>query len=298
MGKFIDNAITDAGRILLADVQIGATFTPTKIVIGSGKMPPGTTARTISAVVTPVIELAINKKERANDGTVVIGGIYSNETIREDFYFRELALFAKAVKADGSPTQEVLYSYGNAGELADLMPAYTSGSPVERQIDLVTYIGNDTKVDVTVTSGMYISKVEKGAAGGVATLDSFGKVPVGQLPSLDFVPTSDKGKPNGVATLDNTGKVPAEQMINAFDALAMQKGNKTTDELVTGPDGKDTWTSVVTSASGEELARKVDEEGTQPDGKAMWTTTITIAGQAPIVITDKETADGWIREVR
>ena len=296
MGKFIDNAITDAGRILLADVQIGATFTPTKIVIGSGKMPPGTTARTISAVVTPVIELAINKKERANDGTVVIGGIYSNETIREDFYFRELALFAKAVKADGSPTQEVLYSYGNAGELADLMPAYTSGSPVERQIDLVTYIGNDTKVDVAVTSGMYISKVEKGVAGGVATLDTTGKVPVGQLPSLDFVPTSDKGNPNGVATLDSTGKVPAEQMINAFDALAMQAGNRTTDTLTT-QDGLDTWTSVITDASGHEVARKVDVEGVQSDGKAMWTTTITI-GDKVVTVVDTETATGWTREVR
>lgn len=295
MGKFIDNAITDAGRILLADVQIGATFTPTKIVIGSGKMPPGTTARTISAVVTPVIELAINKKERANDGTVVIGGIYSNETIREDFYFRELALFAKAVKADGSPTQEVLYSYGNAGELADLMPAYTSGSPVERQIDLVTYIGNDTKVDVTVTSGMYISKVEKGAAGGVATLDDAGKVPERQLPSLDFVPTSDKGKPNGVATLDSTGKVPAEQMINAFDALAMQAGNRTTDTLTT-QDNLDTWTSVITDASGHEVARKVDVES-RNGNFSVWTSTITI-GDNVVTVVDTETASGWVREVR
>lgn len=295
MGKFIDNAITDAGRILLAEVQMGATFTPTKIVIGSGKMPPGTTARTISAVVTPIIELTINKKERANDGTVVIGGIYSNETIREDFYFRELALFAKAAKSDGSATQEVLYSYGNAGELADLMPAYTSGSPVERQIDLVTYIGNDTKVDVAVTSGMYISKVEKGAAGGVATLDDTGKVPVGQLPSLDFVPTSDKGKPNGVATLDSTGKVPAEQLINAFDALAMQAGNRTTDTLNT-QDNLDTWTSVITDASGHEVARKVDVESSN-GSFSVWTSTITI-GDKVVTIVDTESATGWTREVR
>ena len=88
-----------------------------------------------------------------------------------------------------------------------------------------------------------------------------------------------------------------EQMINAFDALAMQKGNKTTDELVTGPDGKDTWTSVITDASGHEVARKVDEEGAQPDGKAMWTTTITI-GDKTVTVTDKETATGWKREVR
>lgn len=296
MGKFIDNAITDAGRILLADVQMGATFTPTKIVIGSGKMPPGTTARTISAPVSPVIELAINKKERANDGTVVIGGIYSNETIREDFYFRELALFAKAIKADGSSTQEVLYSYGNAGELADLMPAYTSGSPVERQIDLVTYIGNDTKVDLKVTSGMYISKMEKGVAGGVATLDDNRKVPKEQLPSLDFVLNSEKGKPNGVATLDCTGKVPPEQMINTFEALAMQQGNRTTDTLTTSQD-LDTWMSIITDAGGQEVARKVDKEGKQPDGKAMWETTITI-GDKVVTVTDKETATGWVREVK
>lgn len=96
---------------------------------------------------------------------------------------------------------------------------------------------------------------------------------------------------------DGAGAV-VEEALRSFDRLSMQKGNKTTDELVTGPDGKDTWTSVVTSASGEELARKVDEEGAQPDGKAMWTTTITLAGQAPIVITDKETTTGWVKEVK
>lgn len=158
MASFINNAITDAGRLLLGEVQMGAVFTPTRIVLGSGRLPSGTTVRTIKNVVYPVVTLEINKKAKSNDGNFVVGGVYSNESITSDFYFRELALYAKAVKLDGTEVAEVLYSYGNAGEAADYMPAYTSGTPVERQIDIATYIGNDTKIDMTIESGMYITR--------------------------------------------------------------------------------------------------------------------------------------------
>lgn len=157
MGVFRNNAVTDAGRVLLSHVQMGAVFTPTRIVMGSGDLPAGTTVRTITAVVAPVQSLTINKKRRANDGTVTIGGVYSNQDISTDFYFRELALYAMAVYEDGTEVAEVLYSYGNAGSTADLMPAYTSGQPVERQIDLVTYIGNDSEVDLTIASGVHVT---------------------------------------------------------------------------------------------------------------------------------------------
>lgn len=157
MANFQNNAITDAGRNLLSHVQMGAVFTPTKIVLGSGYLPAGTTVRTITAVVSPVKNLTINKKKRANDGTVTIGGMYSNQDVVSDFYFRELALYAKAIYEDGTEIAEVLYSYGNAGDAAELMPAYSSGNPVERQMDLVVYIGNDSQVDLTIESGVYVT---------------------------------------------------------------------------------------------------------------------------------------------
>lgn len=94
----------------------------------------------------------------------------------------------------------------------------------------------------------------------------------------------------------NTALV-VEEALQSFDRLSLTAGNRTTDTLTT-QDGLDTWTSVITDASGSEVARKVDEEGAQPDGKAMWTTTITLAGQAPIVITDTETTTGWVKEVK
>ncbi len=181
MANFSDNAITDSGRILLGDVQMGATFTPTRLTLGSGYLPSGTTTRTIKNVVSKVKDLTINKKQKANDGTVTIGGVYSNEDILEDFYFREFGLYAKAVYPDGRETTEVLYSYGNAGATADLMPAYSSGQPVERQMDLVTYIGNDTAIDLTIASGIYATKEDlEGIGGGVVIIPKGENIPVSE----------------------------------------------------------------------------------------------------------------------
>lgn len=87
-----------------------------------------------------------------------------------------------------------------------------------------------------------------------------------------------------------------EEAIGTFEYLAGQPGNRTTDTLATS-DNLDTWTSVITDAEGHEVARKVDKEGKQPDGRAQWTTTITI-GDKTVTVTDKETATGWVREVK
>ena len=223
MGVFANNAITDVGRILEGELKMGAVFTPTRIVMGSGFLPSGTTARTIKDVISPVISLQINKKKMSNNGTVVIGGVYSNAAIQSDFYFRELALYAKAVKSDGSATDEILYSYGNAGNAADLMPAYTSGTAVERQIDLATYVGIDIKVDLTIESGVYVTQKQlEDALNGDENEDIQQKlnkhIEDKQNPHsvtaimIGAIPTSEKGQPNGVAELDEDGKLKTEQV--------------------------------------------------------------------------------------
>ena len=180
MAGFISNAITNRGRILLGEAQTGATFEATKIVMGSGHIPSGSSAATMTAVVTPVIELAINKKKRAGDGTVTFGGAFSNETITEAFYFREFALFARVQYADGTYSDEVLYSYGNAGGNADLIPAYSTSTIVEKQMDLVIWIGNETQVNLTVASGLYNAHAEKHAADGE---DPITPAMIGAVPS-------------------------------------------------------------------------------------------------------------------
>ena len=63
-----------------------------------------------------------------------------------------------------------------------------------------------------IAGGDFIPNSQKGTAGGVATLDSSGKVPSTQLPEMNYIPTSQKGQPGGVATLGSDGKVPEGQL--------------------------------------------------------------------------------------
>lgn len=205
MGNFTNNAITDVGRMLLADVQAGAVFVPTRIVIGSGSMTGGATAQGMTDVITPVKSLAINKKKRTPDGKCVFGGVYTNEEVTEPFYFRELALYAKAVylNEDGSVKSEgaeTLYSYGNAGSTADYMPAYSTSTVVEKQMDLVVWVGNDAQVDLTIESGIYITHYDfdahasRHSIGGEdpITPESIGAAPAGLVSGIYSAQTDEE----------------------------------------------------------------------------------------------------------
>ena len=116
-------------------------------------------------------------------------------------------------------------------------------------------------------------------------------------------PIADANKTFNITTMlnDNWDKIDAktaevvEAALQSFDRLSMQPGNRTTDTLTT-QDNLDTWTSVITDASGHEVARKVDVES-RNGNFAVWTSTITI-GDNVVTVVDTETANGWVREVR
>ena len=116
-------------------------------------------------------------------------------------------------------------------------------------------------------------------------------------------PVADANKTFNITTMlnDSWDKIDAktaaivDAALQSFDRLSMQPGNRTTDTLTT-QDGLDTWTSVITDASGHEVARKVDVES-RNGSFAVWTSTITI-GDKVVTIVDTETATGWTREVR
>lgn len=68
-------------------------------------------------------------------------------------------------------------------------------------------------VDDATPNGAFNAIINaKGKSNGFATLDSSGKVPSTQLPSMNYIPTSQKGVANGVASLDSSGKVPSGQL--------------------------------------------------------------------------------------
>lgn len=68
-------------------------------------------------------------------------------------------------------------------------------------------------VDDATPNGAFNAIISaKGKSNGFATLDSSGKVPSNQLPSMNYIPTSQKGVASGVASLDSDGKVPNGQL--------------------------------------------------------------------------------------
>jgi hypothetical protein len=81
------------------------------------------------------------------------------------------------------------------------------------KLGLPTITGNmgaDVVRDLNALANAVDGKVA--VANGLASLDGTGKVPSGQLPVMDYVPTSQKGVANGVATLGSDGKVPTAQL--------------------------------------------------------------------------------------
>lgn len=190
MSVFFDNNITDVGRQLWAEMQAGGSFMPTRIVIGSGYMPAGKTSRTMTAVAEPVQDIELNKAQAQPDGDYIFGGVFTNRDVAQAFYYRELALYAKVKRADGTETAEILYSYGNAGDNAELIPAYSTGTVIEKQLDLLVYIGNDANVTIEITTGVYVDRTEFNEAIAGITPAGIGALPA-DLPVISDMSVKD-----------------------------------------------------------------------------------------------------------
>lgn len=155
MAAFINNDITTAGLIVLAKGVAGQKINYTKIVLGDGYLEEGQTPRTLTGVVSPKATVDITKLKINGDGTVAVGGIFTNGDETDGFYYRELGLYAE----DPDPeVGEVLYCYGNCGDLAEWIPPTGGATIVEKTIDIVTAIGTATNVTAYIPADAYATK--------------------------------------------------------------------------------------------------------------------------------------------
>jgi len=145
VSTFINSAITNSGRLLIAKSYLGERMNFTRIVMGDGYLPEGISPRDMTDVVHAVVVVPITKMKINADETVIIGGVFSNADIQTEFFYRELALFAEG--ADGV---EVLYCYGNAGDFAERITPMGGSAVIEKAIDIVTAIGTTDNVTATI----------------------------------------------------------------------------------------------------------------------------------------------------
>ena len=113
---------TNKGKILQAKAQTGTPLHFTRIALGDGEL-QGQAPQTFNTLVNEKLSVDIIKLVVNEDGTAKVGGGFNNSSLITGFYYRELGLFAQD---PDNTDQEILYCYGNAGALAEYIPAQGS----------------------------------------------------------------------------------------------------------------------------------------------------------------------------
>ncbi len=151
--SFSSIQITAKGRALLAKAQTGTQINFTHIKMGDGSM-TGQVTDEMTDVINQKVNLSINSLKVLTGGKAKVSASFSNQGLSTGFYWRELAVFA--TDPDNSPN-EIMYCYGNAGALADYIPA--EGSQIlEKVVSIITLISNAANVTATVdSSNVYIT---------------------------------------------------------------------------------------------------------------------------------------------
>lgn len=178
MAAFPKMTLTNAGQALQTKVLAGETLTFTRIALGDGQL-NGQPISPLTALISQKATVEVDSVRVVNTTTAQAAGFFSNKDISTGFWWRETGLFAQ-----DPDVGEILYGYTNAGDAGDYIPT-VADTRIEKYIYCSIAVASATTVDITIpSSDTYIPMSQKGAAGGVATLDSGGKVPEDQLPDL------------------------------------------------------------------------------------------------------------------
>lgn len=200
MAAFPKMTLTNVGQALQTKVLAGETLTFTRIALGDGQL-NGQPIAPLTALISQKATVEVDSVRVVNNSTAQAAGFFSNEDVSTGFWWRETGLFAQ-----DPDVGEILYGYTNAGDAGDYIPT-VADTRIEKYIYCSIAVANADTVNITIpSSDTYIPMSQKGAAGGVATLDSGGKVPMEQLPA---------GQNSGLATLGTDGKLSDGQVPSA-----------------------------------------------------------------------------------
>lgn len=178
MAAFPKMTLTNAGQALQTKVLAGETLTFTRIALGDGQL-NGQPIAPLTALISQKATVEVDSVRVVNTTTAQVAGFFSNADISTGFWWRETGVFAQ-----DPDVGEILYGYTNAGDAGDYIPT-VADTRIEKYIYCSIAVASATTVDITIpSSDTYIPMSQKGVAGGVATLDSGGKVPEDQLPDL------------------------------------------------------------------------------------------------------------------
>lgn len=135
---------TDKGRTLQAKAQTGVQLKFTRIAVGDGSL-TGQNIGGLSSLIHEVKSLSITTLKATTAGRTIVGGILSNSNVLAGFYLREIGVFAQ-----DPDLGEILYSYGNAGNLAEYIPPQGGSEILTKRINLNTIVGDAANVTASL----------------------------------------------------------------------------------------------------------------------------------------------------
>lgn len=158
MGAFKSAVITKKGQELLAKVVAGTTKLEfTKIKVSDTKLSGDLASMT--GIGTIKQEEKVASVVRKNGSNVTVSASFSNQTLGQGYYVRNLGLYA-----NDSQDGEILYSISVADEstaTADYMPPFNGIGVSSLMVDLVTAVSNasSVKVNVDPTAGATVAQI-------------------------------------------------------------------------------------------------------------------------------------------
>jgi hypothetical protein len=152
MAEFTDLTLTNNGYELQIKAQTGTELKFTRVALGAGVLPSGTQLNALTALIDEKQTAAIGNLS-AGGKSVQIKTNFSNKELAENYYLRELGVFAN------DPDQgEILYAIANAGDGADYMPAYDGAETIEQVFTIDLSVGNAANVTATFAESVYVLK--------------------------------------------------------------------------------------------------------------------------------------------
>jgi hypothetical protein len=147
MANFGDLRLTVLGTVLQGKAQTGTELRFTRVAIGDGELPDGSSLEDLTALINEKMSVAINEIILNNDlATLTVA--FSNSGLTSGFYIRELGIFA-----NDPDVGEILYAVANAGVTPDYLPA-AGANIVEEIFEVVTTVGSATNVTAIIDNSL------------------------------------------------------------------------------------------------------------------------------------------------
>lgn len=149
----IDLKPTCAGIVAIAASVAGEKLTFTRFGVGDGKLGLNEEEREKTALSNELFAVDIAEFVDNKDGTITVAGVFTSDQVAQDFTYREVGLYATV----GDNVTPVLMAYGNAGDSAEYIPAWTDGESgaegatfIEKKIKIQIIVGNTAKITAKI----------------------------------------------------------------------------------------------------------------------------------------------------